>query len=68
MFREGEKCKKFIIIKSGEFEIVKTNLRDVFYNTVSGIVGIKEDNKEGKIIRSTNPIMSDVVLIENTLG
>ena len=56
VFREGEKCSKFIIIKSGEFEIVKTNLRNVYYNTVSGIVGIKEDNREEKIIRSTNPI------------
>ena len=56
LFREGEKCTKFIIIKSGEFEIVKTNLRNVYFNTVSGIVGIKEENKDGNIIRSTNPI------------
>ena len=68
LFREGEKCNKFIIIKSGEFEIVKTNLRNVYYNTVSGIVGIKEENKDGNIIRSTNPIQKNTVIIENTLG
>ena len=66
--REGEPCEKFIIVKSGEFEIVKTDLRNVFYNTSSGIVGIKEENAAGKIIRSTNPILSTVAMIENTLG
>ena len=68
LFREGEKCTKFIIVKSGEFEIVKTNLRNVYFNSVSGIVGIKEENKDANIIRSTNPIQQNVVMIENALG
>ena len=56
IFKEGEVCEKFIVIKSGELEIVKTNLRNVYFNKGSGIVGIKEDNQHGVIIRSTNPI------------
>ena len=68
VFKEGEECQRFIIIKSGEFEIVKTNLRNIYYNTVSGIVGIKEDNNSGKIVRSTNPIASNVPMVEDQLG
>ena len=68
IFREGEKCEKFIVIKSGDFEIVKTNLRNVYFNKGSGIVGIREDNAQGTIIRSTNPINQNAVLLENTLG
>ena len=44
VFKEGDACEKFIVVKSGEFEIVKTDLRNVYFNPASGIVGIKEDN------------------------
>ena len=44
IFKEGENSAKFIVIKNGEFEIAKTDLRNVYFNKTSGIVGIKEDN------------------------
>ena len=68
IFREGEKCEKFIVIKNGEFEIAKTDLRNVYFNKTSGIVGVKEDNLQGTMIRSTNPINQNVTMLENSLG
>ena len=49
--REGTKCEKIYIMKEGEFEIVKTDLNNVFYNESTGNVAIQES--DGKtMIRS----------------
>ena len=42
IIKEGDPCKSVIIVISGELEIVKRNLNDVFFNEDFGVVGIKE--------------------------
>lgn len=37
---------------SGEVEIVRTNLSNVFVNKDTGVLGIVESNEEKKLIRS----------------
>ena len=68
IFKEGDNSEKFVVIKNGEFEIAKTDLRNVYFNKTSGIVGIKEANIQGTMIRSTNPINQNITLLENSLG
>lgn len=38
IFEEGRIAENFVIIKSGEFEVVKTKLNHVKMNLISGIV------------------------------
>ena len=38
--KEGTPCDKVYIIKHGEFEIVKTNLTNVFYNENAGTAAV----------------------------
>lgn len=47
--KEGTKCTKIYIIKDGEFEIVKTDLTNVFYNSVAGTVAVCESDKRTMI-------------------
>ena len=47
--KEGTKCDKIYIIKDGEFEIVKTDLSNLFYNSVAGTVALCESDKRTMI-------------------
>ena len=38
--REGTTCEKVYVIKEGEFEIVKIDLNNVFFNESTGNVAI----------------------------
>jgi len=40
LFEEGNPANYFAIIKSGDFDLVKTKLTNVHMNTKSGIVSI----------------------------
>ena len=42
--REGTKCNKVYVVLSGEIEVFKTNLSNVYVNTDTGAVGIHEEN------------------------
>ena len=44
--REDEECKFVYLVTEGEVEVVKTDLKKVFFNQQRGIVGIKEGNKK----------------------
>ena len=39
--KEGNPCNSVFFIGKGDCEVVKTNLRKVFYNNATGVVGIK---------------------------
>ena len=41
-----------IIVISGELELVKRNLNDVFFNEDFGVVGIKEQNAKQRLLKS----------------
>ena len=49
---EGEPCKKVIILVKGEAEIVKTNLKEVYFNESSGMVAIHEKNDKAELLKS----------------
>jgi len=40
LFEEGNPANHFAIIKSGDFDLVKTKLTNVYMNAKSGIVSI----------------------------
>ena len=42
--REGTPCDKVYILLSGDFEVVKTNFANVFYNSVAGSVAVCESD------------------------
>ena len=52
IIHEGTPSDKVIVILEGEVEIVRTNLSKIYFNAESGVLGIAEDNHEGKMIRS----------------
>ena len=52
IFREGDPANKVIIILQGEVEIVKTNLRTIFYNQTTGMLGMNECNEKAKLLKS----------------
>jgi len=47
--KEGSTCDKIFIIKDGEFEIVKTDLNNLFYNSAAGTVAVCESDKRTMI-------------------
>jgi hypothetical protein len=54
LFEEGQPANHFAIIKSGDFDLVKTKLTNVYMNPKSGIVSIQLPN--GQRINSSSSI------------
>lgn len=52
ILREGDPCRKVIIIISGEVEIIKQDLSSIYYNDQTGVLGIKEGNKKATMLQS----------------
>jgi cAMP-dependent protein kinase regulator/cGMP-dependent protein kinase 2 len=50
--KEGSKCTKVFIFREGEFEVVKENLNNVYYNSHAGTVAIGES--DGKTLIKSN--------------
>ena len=57
--REGAKAKKVYIVVKGEFEIVKTDTDKVFFNEQTGVVGVKEQKNDGKMLLSDNYLVRE---------
>lgn len=51
IIEEGKASSSVVIVLSGQFEIIKRNLSNVYMNPVSGIILIELQN--GKSIKST---------------
>ena len=62
LIKEGDPSNMIVIIISGDVEVVKSNLSNVFFNHNTGIVGIRESNKHGSLFKS------DVQLVEPDTG
>ena len=57
--KEGAICDKVYIVAEGEVEVVKTDLNAIFMNYQAGVIGMKEQNKGQKLLRSNN--FSDII-------
>ena len=64
--REDTECNKVYVVLSGEVEVVRTNLTDVFVNTDNGALAIAEQNVKKQLIRSSAVCEENYSL--NTLG
>ena len=62
LLKEGDKSDEILIIRSGDVEVVKTNLKYVYFNQNTGIIGLREGNPKGALLKS------DVQLIQPDLG
>ena len=47
--KEGTPCNKVYILVNGEFEVVKTKLSNVFYNSFAGTVAVCESDRQTMI-------------------
>ena len=55
IFKEGDPNDFLAIVKQGEFEIVKQDLRQVYFNSKSGAVSIESKDKSWSIKSSRQP-------------
>ena len=59
IFTEGDAPDKIYVVVSGEVEVVKKNLSEVFFNQETGVVGQHEKNKQRKLLKSTNVLVKE---------
>ena len=54
--KEGTPCDKIFILREGDFEIVKENMNNFFYNQHANTVAVMESN--GKTMIKSNYMLS----------
>jgi len=65
--QEGSTCDKIFIMIDGQYEIVKTDLTNVFYNETVGTVAVMESNKRN-LVKSEYKIRPEDIGIKGSLG
>jgi hypothetical protein len=65
--QEGSTCDKIFIMIDGQYEIVKKDLTNVFYNDTVGTVAVMESNKRN-LVKSEYKIRPEDIGIKGSLG
>ena len=68
VMRENDEPDKVVIIRQGQFEIVKTDIKNIFFNEATAVVGVKEKGESGALIKSSSCIEPESMIEETGLA